>query len=125
VVWSAHVARVRFRGWRGARPFWAGVWALVGGVVMLYPPVSALQVVLSGNGVWPGLTIGGLVIISAVMLWFDLRLVHFLGSVIIFLSLISFVTNTFGGFMLGMLAGIAGGALALAWEPPLRPTGTR
>ncbi|TMB87084.1 MAG: hypothetical protein E6J45_12935 [Chloroflexi bacterium] len=102
------MARVRFRGWRGARPFWAGVWALVGGVVMLYPPVSALQVVLSGNGVWPGLTIGGLVIISALMLWFDLRLVHFLGSVIIFLSL-----------------SIAGGALALAWEPPLRPTGTR
>ena len=112
------MARVRFRGWRGARPFWAGVWALLGGVVMLYPPVSALQVVLSGNGVWPGLTIGGLVIISAVMLWFDLRLVHFLGSVIIFLSLISFVTNTFGGFLLGMLSGIAGGALALAWEPP-------
>ena len=119
--WRADNARLRFRDWRHSRPFWAGAWTLLGGVVMLYAPASALQVVMSGNGVWPGVLVSGLVLICAVALWIELHLVRLLGCVIILLSLVSFVTNTFGGFMLGMLMGITGGALALAWEAPAVP----
>lgn len=106
-----------FHRWRHARPFWSGLWTMLAAAIMLYAPLSALQVVLAGNGVWPGILVGSLVLICGATLWLDLQLTHFLGAVIILLSLVSFITNTFGGFLIGMVLGITGGALALAWQP--------
>jgi hypothetical protein len=119
--WWTGSARLTFGDWRRTRPFWAGVWTLIGGAVLVYAPMSAFQIVLTGNGVWPGILVGALVMLCGVALWFELQLIRFLGCVIILVSLVSFVTSTFGGFMLGMLLGITGGALALAWEPPVAP----
>lgn len=36
-------ARLRFRAWRGARPFWAGLFTLLGGVPIAYFPYATLK----------------------------------------------------------------------------------
>lgn len=40
-----------------------------------------------------------------------------LGFLIITLSLASFITSNLGGFLLGMLLAMFGGAMAMAWTP--------
>lgn len=42
-----HYLRVfkrKFRDWRGARPFWAGLLVLLGGVPIMYFPYYSLQI---------------------------------------------------------------------------------
>ncbi len=57
--WTPHALRLRFRHWRRTRPFWAGVWTLLGGVIITYGPATAFKVILvSGTAVWLGMLVG-------------------------------------------------------------------
>jgi hypothetical protein len=111
-------ARLAFRNWRRSRPFWAGVWAMLGGALIAYVPATAFKFFLIANssliiGVLVGALVGGF----GLMLWFVRAIRLPLGVMIILLSLVSFFTSDFGGLLLGLLMGLIGGSLALAWVP--------
>ena len=111
-------ARSRFRRWRRSRPFWAGVWAMAGGGVIAYVPGTAFRLVLVSNGsLVLGVLVGALVGAFGLMLWFLRPVRVILGVLILLLSLVSFFTSDFGGLLLGMLLGLVGGSMALAWVP--------
>ena len=112
------VARLAFRNWRRSRPFWAGVWAMLGGFLIAYVPATAFKFFLIANSsLVIGVLVGVLVGVFGLMLWFARPLRVLLGVLILLLSLVSFLTSDFGGLLLGMLMGLVGGSLALAWVP--------
>ncbi|HEY1354565.1 MAG TPA: DUF6114 domain-containing protein [Ktedonobacteraceae bacterium] len=107
----------RFRLWRHTRPFWGSLWMIVAALILLVFPLSLLQFAFLVNTLWAGLLIGGLLLVMGlVQLFFPLYAI-ITGSIGIVLALVSFVTNTFGGLALGMLLGIIGCALSIAWRP--------
>lgn len=116
-------ARRAFRKWRRQRPFWAGVWAIVGGAVIAYVPGTAFKFSLvPGSLIWVGVLVGVLIIMFGLFLWLQPDLRYLLGTLIIVFSLGSFMSSDFGGLLLGMLLGLIGGAMAVAWAPlPSRP----
>jgi hypothetical protein len=114
-VRAAHLA---FRSWRRSRPFWAGVWAILGGAIIAYVPATAFKLFLiASSSLVMGVLVGALVGFFGLMLWFARPLRVLLGVLILLLSLVSFITSDFGGLILGMLMGLVGGSLALSWVP--------
>ena len=61
------------------------------------------------------------IILCGLMLWFAPQPRAFYASLILLLSLASFLTSNLGGFVLGMLVGLVGGSLALSWTPDKGP----
>ena len=113
-----HVARLAFRRWRHSRPFWAGLWSMLGGLLIAYVPATAFKFILIANAsIIFGILVGALIGFFGLLLWFLRSLRILLGILILVLSLGSFFTSDFGGLILGMLMGLIGGSLALAWVP--------
>ncbi len=107
----------RFRLWRHTRPFWGSVWMIVAALILLAFPISLLQFAFLVNTLWASLLIGGLLLAMGLVQLFFPSYAIITGSIGMVASLVSFVTNTFGGLALGMLLGIIGCALSIAWRP--------
>ncbi len=58
---------------------------------------------------------GIVVLIGALMLYSRPKQVHMWGTLVLIFSIISLVSM--GGFIIGAILGIVGGALAIAWKP--------
>jgi hypothetical protein len=122
-----------FRRWRRGRPFWAGMFLLASGVVILLPPYATLRfgdMVISINtlGGVSALVIGCLLLVCAATMWLRPRFRLFAGGAAVLLSLVALVTSNLGGFLVGTLLGLVGGALAVAWSdrrPARRGAGRR
>jgi uncharacterized protein DUF6114 len=112
-----HRARLGFRSWRRSRPFWAGLWTMLGGLMMLAGPLSAFKVLLVANEVVVGVVVGVLVSLFGLFLWFTPGERHLFGVLIVVASVVSFFTSDLGGFVVGMLLGMVGGAMGFAWTP--------
>ena len=69
-----------------------------------------------------GFAVPILIMLCALMLWIAPHPRLFYASLILLLSLTSWILSNLGGFILGMVLGILGGALALTWtsEPRSR-----
>jgi Family of unknown function (DUF6114) len=107
-----------FRAWRRTRPFWAGIWCVIGGAVIAYGPISAFKVILvSGSTVWLGILVGLLVLVMGLFLWFAPNLRHLVGILAAMFATVSLFTSTYGGFGIGLVLGTVGGALGFAWTP--------
>jgi len=92
--------------------------ALIAGVIITAIPLTGFRIVfIPGSGITMALLVGALMMVCAVNIWVTPRIAVFLGAVVIVLSLISFVTTDFGGFLIGTLLGIIGGSIAIAWVP--------
>ena len=116
----APARRHRFSEWAAARPFSAGLFMILGGVVVLTPAylsfeVSNLQVQISTMSGVSTLLIGILLIASGLMTWFQREGRILTGLTALILGIVAVPTSNFGGFMLGSLLAIVGGALALSW----------
>jgi len=107
----------RFRLWRRTRPFWGSVWMIVAALILLAFPISLLQFAFLVTTLWASLLIGGLLLVMGLIQLFLPSYAVITGSIGMVLSLVSFVTNTFGGLALGMLLGVIGCALSIAWRP--------
>ncbi len=113
-----HNIRMGFRRWRRTRPFWGGLWAILGGLICAMGPASAIKLlVAAGTTVWLGVLVGVLISIFGLFLWFAPQQRHLFGVLIAVLSVLSLITSDFGGFAVGMLLGITGGAMGFAWVP--------
>ncbi|MGW0868700.1 DUF6114 domain-containing protein [Streptomyces sp. NPDC002611] len=114
--------RRRFRDWRGSRPFWAGLFTILGGVPIAYFPYATLKLgtmsltmaTTAGAG---SLIIGVLLITLGLTMWFQQATRIFAGVAAIILALVSLVVSNIGGFLIGFLLAMLGGALAVAWVP--------
>ncbi|MFD0317358.1 DUF6114 domain-containing protein [Streptomyces flavalbus] len=114
------VFRRHFRDWRGTRPFWAGLFVLLGGVPIMYFPYANLQVgqltlamaTTAGAG---SLIIGVLLVVLGISLWFQKHVRVFAGVAAILLALVSIPVSNFGGFVIGFLFALIGGAMAVSW----------
>ena len=111
--------------WRRRRPFWAGVFALASGLLVLFPPYASLRfgdamISLNTMGGVSSLVIGIVLISCGVSLWIRPEFRVPAGVVALLLSLVAIVTSNLGSFLVGTLLGIIGAALALAWTPGAR-----
>jgi hypothetical protein len=131
-----HGARQSFRAWRRSRPFWGGLLLVIAGIELILIPLSGVLVkgaiklvIYIGIGGVFGVLIGVLMIAAGLVVWFNPTHRVFYGIAGIVLGILSFPASNLGGFFIGMLLAIIGGALAFAWTPaegtpaPLPPPG--
>lgn len=110
--------RRRLRDWRRTRPFWGGLLVILGGTELLLVPLSPLTVLVSlGLGGIAAIGIGIALIAAGLFLWLLPQTRAYVSIHALLLSVLSFVATNLGGFLLGMLLGIAGSALAFGWTP--------
>jgi len=114
--------RAQFRAWRGTRPFWAGLFVMIAGLPIAYFPYAHLQVghltlamaTTAGAG---SLIIGVLLVVLGFSLWYQKHVRTFAGIAAILLGLVSIPVSNLGGFLIGFLFALVGGAMAVAWAP--------
>ncbi|MEV5614042.1 DUF6114 domain-containing protein [Streptomyces sp. NPDC052225] len=114
--------RQSFRGWRGQRPFWGGLLSILGGIPIMYFPYANLTLgsmtirmaTTAGAG---SLIIGVLLVVLGLTMWFQPHSRVFAGVAAILLALVSLVVSNFGGFVIGFLLALVGGALGVSWAP--------
>ncbi|GAA4790992.1 DUF6114 domain-containing protein [Streptomyces ziwulingensis] len=114
--------RQQFRDWRGTRPFWAGLLVLLGGFPIMYFPYANLKfgnltVAMATTAGAGSLIIGVLLVVLGISLWFQKHVRVFAGVAAILLALVSIPVSNFGGFVIGFMLSLIGGALAVAWAP--------
>lgn len=113
-----HRPRLAFRRWRRTRPFWAGFWVLLGGILILYFPLTAIRLMfISGQVVWLAILVGVLIALCGLFLWIEPNLRRVISAVAVVLGVLSLVTSDIGGFIIGMLLTLVGGSMGLAWMP--------
>ncbi|MFC4070514.1 DUF6114 domain-containing protein [Actinoplanes subglobosus] len=107
---------VEVRSWRRTRPFWGGLFVLLGGLEIMFTVWAPLGVVLRvGMQNFIGYLIPIVIILCGLLLWFTPAQRIFYSLVAIVCALASFITSNMGGFIIGLLLTLTGGALAFAW----------
>ncbi len=114
--------RLAFRHFRWRRPFWAGLFVLIAGLPIAYFPyrnvtfgdLTIRMATTAGAG---SLVIGILLMVLGLTIWFQPHVRIFAGVAAILLALVSLIVSNFGGFFLGFLFGMIGGAMSVAWLP--------
>ncbi|MGK5628144.1 DUF6114 domain-containing protein [Streptomyces sp. URMC 123] len=115
---SAAEWRAALRRWRRTRPFWAGLLLLLAGAELVAVPLSPLTVLISlGLGGLAAIGIGVALFAAGLFLWFLPHTRLYVGVHALILSVLSFAATNLGGFLVGMVLGIAGGAMAVGWTP--------
>ncbi|MFF8378954.1 DUF6114 domain-containing protein [Streptomyces sp. NPDC015661] len=112
----------RFKVWRQTRPFWAGLFTMIGGVPIAYLPYGDMRLgnvtlamqTTAGAG---ALIIGVLLITLGLTMWFQPVVRVFAGVAAIVLALVSIPVSNFGGLVIGFLCALIGGGLSAAWAP--------
>ena len=112
----------RFQEWRAGRPFVPGLLLILSGVVIAMPAyftvqISDLLVMISTVSGVSTLLIGALQVMFGLGAWFRPATATYLGGLGIIVAVVAVPTSNLGGFLIGSLLGIVGGALTLAWEP--------
>lgn len=106
----------RFKQWRNRRPFWGATLILLAGLLILYIPIQLFAIAfVPGSFVFIGFLFGGLIIIMGILDYIFPQFSTVLGIVAIFLSVLS-IMGALGGFIIGTIMGIIGGALSIAWQ---------
>ncbi|MFC4117059.1 DUF6114 domain-containing protein [Nonomuraea zeae] len=111
------------KSWRRSRPFWGGLFIVAAGLELLSIPLAldALPVTLMFGTIGAGYLIALVMIIAGVLVWLQPGQRVFLGVIAILLAMASFVYSNLGGFLVGMILGLLGGMLAVAWTSDNRP----
>jgi hypothetical protein len=116
--------RARWQAWRRSRPFWGGLLLILSGLELVALPLSGLLVhgglklvIYIGIGGVFGVLIGALLIAAGTALLVNPVHRSFYGIAGIICGIASFPASNLGGFFLGMLLAIVGGALGYAWTP--------
>ncbi len=94
----------------------ANMMGMMSGTMAGYSGTMAMMMGYSFAFTIVGLASGALVILGAVMLYSRPFEKDLWGAVIIAFSILS-ILGGMGGFMIGLVLGIVGGVLALAWNP--------
>ncbi|MFD6532543.1 DUF6114 domain-containing protein [Streptomyces sp. NPDC060184] len=122
-------SRRGFRSWRGSRPFWAGLFTMAGGIPIAYFPYANMHLgnvtlAMSTTAGAGSLIIGVLLVTLGLTMWFHHIVRVFAGVAAILLGLISIPVANFGGFVMGFVLALLGGALSVSWAPGQPQTDT-
>ncbi|WP_036373320.1 DUF6114 domain-containing protein [Micromonospora sp. ATCC 39149] len=115
-----------FRRWRGARPFWGGLFTALAGLEIF----STTQMSLSGLTFQMGPTgflswlIPVILVACGMLMWFTPQQRMFYAIVGAVTAVFSLIGVNLGGIFVGMLLGMIGSALGFAWVPARRPATT-
>ncbi|MFI1801227.1 DUF6114 domain-containing protein [Streptomyces sp. NPDC020379] len=110
------------RHWRRTRPFWAGLLLVLAGAELVVMPMVPLTVLFGlGPAGIAAVGIGTALVAAGLFLWFLPHTHHYVGVHAVILAVFSFAATNLGGFLVGMLLGIAGGAMGFAWTPAPAP----
>lgn len=104
-----------FHAWSGRRPFWAGLFTLLGGLPIAYFPYADLRLgnvslAMATTGGAGALIIGVLLITLGLALWYQETIRVFAGVAAILLALVSIPVSNLGGFFVGFILSMVGGA---------------
>lgn len=115
----------RWRGWRRGRPFWGGLFSVIAGVEIGVLPLAPLKVMLhQGTAGIPSVVLGAVIVVLGLSGWFTPQYRGLAGIITVMLAAAALVLSNLGGFMIGTLLGVVGGALMFAWRPvPAEPAG--
>lgn len=107
-----------FADFRRTRPFWGGLWMILGGWAIMSLTFAPIAVVAgAGFGGVAGYLLGGGLILFGLAVWVNPALRHVLGVLACAFAIASLVGSNLGGFLVGMLLGILGGAMTFGWGP--------
>ncbi|RAJ69869.1 hypothetical protein K378_01025 [Streptomyces sp. Amel2xB2] len=108
----------RWHGWRRGRPFWGGLFAVLAGVEIGVLPLAPMKVMLhQGTAGLPSVVLAAVVVVLGLSGWFAPQYRGLAGIITVLLSAAALVLSNLGGFMIGTLLGVVGGALMFAWRP--------
>jgi hypothetical protein len=110
-VWS------RFRRWRRSRPFWGAFFVLLGGLVVAVPPLAAYKIILVAPSVAIATGVGWVIVILGLVSFMTPSQNKLYGLLAILAGGLAVVTSNLGGFLLGTILTVLGGALTFAWTP--------
>ena len=118
-IWGRLAPVIRsWRRWRHSRPFWGGVFVLLGGSVILLSERAPLPLIVHiGIQGLAGYLVPAVLLLCGLLLWFNPGQRVFYSLLSVLLALTSWITSNLGGFFVGMLLGVLGGSLAFAWQP--------
>jgi Family of unknown function (DUF6114) len=112
-----------FGGWRRSRPFWGGLLLVLAGLEMYgtaHQDLSPIKVSF-GPQVFMSWLIPGALLLCGLLTWFTPAQGAFYGILGALIAIAAVIGLNFGGFFVGLLLGLIGGALAVAWTPAPRP----
>src|SRR5881296_3838202 len=106
-----------------------GIFILLGAIVVmaLASVIGSLMLIGGGDPALAyiygavGLIFAILVLVGAIMLWTKPQQHVMWGVVVLLFSLFSIITT--GGFFIGLILGLIGGILGIAWKPPAPMSG--
>jgi hypothetical protein len=102
--------------WRHNRPFWGGLFVLLGAGEILLSERAPIPVVIHvGMQGLAGYLVPVVLLLCGLLLWFTPEQRTFYSIIAVLLSLVSWVTSNLGGFFVGMALGLVGGSLSFAW----------
>lgn len=112
----------RFRVWRRARPFWAGVCTLAAGLAVLFPPFASLRlgdavITLNTLGGISATVIGAVLLICGTCFWTRPQFRTAAGIVTLLLALAAIPAANLGSLLIATVLGLFGSALGIAWSP--------
>ncbi|HEV8172592.1 MAG TPA: DUF6114 domain-containing protein [Actinoplanes sp.] len=110
----------RFQRWRRTRPFWGGLFLLLSALELFLSANLTLQdmQVHFGQEGYLSYVLPAVLVLCGVLAWVTPAQRLFYGIIGVLTALYSFLGLNLGGFGIGMLLGIVGGALTIAWGPP-------
>jgi hypothetical protein len=118
----------KFRRWRRSRPFWGGLFLLLAALELFLSAnltLKNLQVHIGQEG-YLSYLLPAILILCGLLSWVTPGQRLFYGILGLLTALYSFLGLNLGGFGLGMLIGIVGGALVVSWGPPrVKPAAAR
>ena len=113
----ARRARAAFRTWRRVRPFWGGVFVLLGAGEILYTYSAPLGIVLHfGLYGLAGYLVPAMLALLGFLIIFDPAHRTFYSVLSVLAALGTWLTSNLGGFVIGMLLGLLGGSMAFGWQ---------
>lgn len=114
----ARRARAAFRVWRRTRPFWGGLWIVLGGAEILFSEKAPLKLVVHiGLQGLAGYLLPAVMVLCGLLLWFSPAQRTFYAVLSVLVALGTWITSNLGGFLVGMILGLLGGSLAFGWSP--------
>jgi len=113
----------RWRGWRRGRPFWGGLLTVLAGAEIGVIPLAPMKVMLhQGTAGIPSVVLALIMVVLGLSAWFAPQYRGLAGIITVLLAAAALVLSNLGGFMIGTLLGVVGGALIFAWRPvPAEP----
>jgi len=109
----------RFGEWKVDRPFWGAVLLMLGGAVIGWVPIQFATelAIIGGDFTVIGLVFASMVFLTGLLVMARPELSTTFGAIGIALSILSLI-GALGGLFVGMLIGIFGGSLCIAWIGP-------